>query len=105
MSNFSLWLFVFSFTAAWGQQATIQGVITDPSGAVIPAVKLKVTNRGTSIAVNAETNDQGFYSIPGLVPGGYRVEANGQGFAPSTANLTLNVNQTARLDLVLKVGT
>ena len=49
MSKFSLWLYVFAFSAAWGQQATIQGVFTDPSGAVAPAVKLKVTNRGPAL--------------------------------------------------------
>ncbi len=105
MSKLGLSLFVSLLPAVWAQQATIQGVVTDPSGAVVPGVKLKVTNRGTSITVTAETNEQGFYSIPGLVPGGYHVEANRQGFALSSANLTLNVNQTARFDLVLKVGT
>jgi outer membrane receptor protein involved in Fe transport len=91
---------------ALAQQATIQGVVTDPSEAFIPGVKVTATNTATGVAIPAQTNDQGFYSIPGLVPGSYRVEATADGFAPAVvSNLTLNVDQTARVDFALKVGT
>ena len=76
-----LLILALSFTAR-SQQATVQGVVTDPSNAAVPDVKVTVTNTATGVALSARTNAQGFYSIRGLVPGSYRVDANVAGFAP-----------------------
>lgn len=99
------WLLALVMTAA-GQQATVQGVVSDPSGAAVPEAAVVVTNRATGVAVSALTNREGLFSAPGLVPGAYRVEVSAVGFAPAVLNeLVLNVNQTARADFALKVGT
>ena len=99
-----LLILALSFTAL-SQQATVQGVVTDPSNAAVPDVKVTVTNTATGVALSAQTNAQGFYSIPGLVPGSYRVDANVAGFAPAVASgLTLNVDQVARIDFALQIG-
>ncbi len=88
------------------QQATVQGVVTDPSNSVIPDAQVQVANMATGVALKATTNAQGFFSIPGIVPGTYRVEVTAGGFAPAVReNLTLNVNQIARVDVTMKVGT
>ncbi|HTM48743.1 MAG TPA: TonB-dependent receptor [Bryobacteraceae bacterium] len=98
-------LAAFLAPALFAQQATIRGVVTDSSRAVIPKVKVTVTNKTTSVSQTIETNDSGVYVAPFLSPGPYRVEASKPGFATvSQDNLKLDVEQTARVDFTLQVG-
>ena len=90
---------------AVAQQASVQGVVTDSSGASVPSAKISVRNVRTGLQQVVETNAQGFYSVPFLVPGVYEVAAAAQGFSPQTrTNLQLDVNMTARADFALAVG-
>jgi hypothetical protein len=92
--------------AAFGQsQGTIQGVVTDDSGAVIPGAQVVVKNDATGVAVSRSTNEVGFYSAPGLNPGSYSVTASSEGFSTAQrTNISLEVAQTLRLDIQLNVG-
>src|SRR5262245_39095592 len=88
------------------QQGTVQGVVIDASGAAVPATKITVRNVSTQVAQTVETNKEGFYSIPFLVPGPYEVTANATGFSLQTrTGLQLNVNMTARVDFTVAIGT
>jgi hypothetical protein len=58
----------------------IQGIVTDPSGAVVPAVTITLTNVNTGVTQTAETNATGSYYFPNLPPGKYKVEAKATGF-------------------------
>ena len=69
---------------AFGQGfGTIVGTITDPTGAVVPAAKIRATDEATSISRETVTNGQGYYVIPSLRPSAYTVTVNAGGFAPS----------------------
>jgi Carboxypeptidase regulatory-like domain len=99
-------IFLAASGAAFGQNSGIQGVVTDPSGAYVPAVAITVTNLATGVANAAKTNDQGYYSVPFLAPGTYKVEAMLAGFAPlNRMDLKVDVDQIARVDFVLRIGT
>jgi hypothetical protein len=98
-------LVVLGAASCFAQQATVQGVVSDASGALIPAAKISVRNVNTGTTQSVETNTQGFFSIPFLVPGVYEVSAAAQGFSPQTrTGLQLDVNMTARVDFTLAVG-
>lgn len=78
----------------------------DASGAVVPSAKITVRNVNTGVAQSTETNTEGFYSIPFLVPGTYDVTATLTGFSPQTrSGLPLDVSMTARVDFTLAPGT
>jgi outer membrane receptor protein involved in Fe transport len=84
---------------------TINGTVTDPSGAVVPNAQVVVTNTGTQIGTTVTTSAQGFYSVPNLPAGTYGVTASAPGFSSSVANnidLTVGAQQT--VNLALKVG-
>jgi hypothetical protein len=90
---------------AQGSSATVTGVITDSSGAVIPKTHVVITNVGTNIPHEAETGSAGEYTIPLLTPGEYRIKVDIQGFkAIVQSGITLQVAQTARLDFKLEPG-
>jgi hypothetical protein len=90
---------------ASAQQATVQGVVSDASGASVPSASVLVRNVNTGVQQIVQTNAQGFYSAPFLVPGTYEVTGSAQGFAAQTRkNLQLDVSMTARVDFTLAVG-
>jgi hypothetical protein len=91
--------------AVYGQTlGTITGVVTDPSGAVVPNASVTVTNTATNASRNTVTNSEGLYSFPSLVPGPYAVKVEISGFRSATSKLELQVQQTARVDITLQVG-
>jgi hypothetical protein len=94
--------------ALWPQNsstAEIVGTVTDPSGAVIPHTTVKITNTTTGTHTQATTNMAGVYDAPFLDPGPYTVEFQSTGFQTVIrAGIQLQLNQTARVDAQLKVG-
>jgi hypothetical protein len=85
---------------------TIQGVVADNSGAVIPGATVTVRNVDTGVESRRTTNAVGFYAVPALNPGRYTVTCAAQGFATKEyPGLRLEVNQTSRLDCSLNLGT
>jgi Carboxypeptidase regulatory-like domain/TonB dependent receptor len=100
-------LFLFCCTPiAFSQTAQVTGQVSDPEGAVIPGTKVIATNRGTGLKVESITNENGYYTIPLLPPGNYQVTVEKPGFKPiSRSGITLQVDQVARLDFKLEIGT
>ena len=88
-------------------QATgsIAGIVTDPSGGVMPGVTIEVTNSATNQVRTAVTGPDGYYSVPLLQPGPYEVKATLAGFRTFLRQgVTVTVESTARVDLQLAVG-
>src|SRR5215472_1290226 len=84
---------------------SIIGVVTDPSGALIPNASVTVTNTSTNVARATTSNTAGLYSFPDLVPGTYDVKVVATGFDTTVKpNILLQVQQTARVDFALNVG-
>jgi hypothetical protein len=98
---------VLNVSAAWGQEvtATITGTVSDPSGAAIAGatVTAKEVSRGT--VSTATTNEVGIYRILQLPVGTYDLRVEKQGFQTALIPaFTLVLNQTARVDVSMKVG-
>lgn len=88
------------------ESATLTGVVTDSTGRVIPGVTVRAVNEGTAIEVTTTTNGEGRYVFSNLRPGSYRVVASVAGFKQFVSSgVVLQVNQAARLDIELTVGT
>src|SRR5213078_89375 len=110
MSNRCVWcilsIVVLSVLPALAQtQASISGVIHDPSGAVIPGATVTVTNPATNLVRTAISNEAGVYNFPVLQPGKYNIKVELPGFRTITQNdVELQVQQSARLDFTLQVG-
>src|SRR5262250_3827849 len=99
-------LFLLGVLPAIAQtEATISGVIHDPSGAVIPGVTVTVTNPATNFVRAAVSNEAGVYNFPVLQPGIYNIKVELPGFRTIEQNdVELQVQQSARIDFVLQVG-
>jgi len=97
---------IFMVVPLHGQTAsgTVTGTVTDPSGAILPNIKVIATNTDTGGVRTTVTNSTGFFSIPAVPPGPYRVEATANGFEKDSSNIDLAVGQTLNVDFKLKVG-
>ncbi len=94
-------------TAVPAQQPTAQitGIITDSSGAVVPAAQIKVVNTETGMHWEAQSNESGNYAFSNLRPGNYEITVSRDGFATvNRGGINLVISQVARLDFSLKVG-
>ncbi|HLJ13045.1 MAG TPA: TonB-dependent receptor [Bryobacteraceae bacterium] len=92
---------------SWAQTVTaaITGKITDPTGAAVAGAKVTATDveRGTQWPTT--TNAAGVYNLPRVPIGTYNVKVEKEGFTTATqSNLTLQLDQIARLDFQLQVG-
>src|SRR6266567_1504205 len=98
-------LMSFAACLVAGPTATLTGRVTDPSGGVIPGVKVEVTNVETNVTFPGETNAEGLYNIPNLPPGTYRVIL--QKFAFQTIvkpDVELHVQDVISLNFSMEVG-
>src|SRR6266566_4391732 len=85
--------------------ASISGVITDSTGAVIPGIEATATQQETQFTRSAVGDETGHYRIDFLPLGIYRIDVTTPGFKKfSQAGIVLDVNRNARVDAVLEVG-
>ena len=90
---------------ARAQQATIVGTVTDPSGAVLPNVKITLTNVESNAVKTFFTNEAGQYVAPDLKIGHYHMKAELQGFKTADhENLVVQVGARDRLDFQMQIG-
>jgi carboxypeptidase family protein len=87
------------------QEASIVGTVTDPSGSVMPNVKITITNAETGLSHTITTNDAGQYVVPDLHIGHYTVKAEASGFKTAEKkDVVLTVGDRTRLDFQMQVG-
>src|SRR5467141_3390006 len=85
--------------------ASIKGIVTDPSGAPVPAATVTTKNTETATARNAITDDAGRYQIVWLAVGQYEVAVTKPGFQEAIrSGIRLVVGQEASVDLKLQVS-
>ena len=83
---------------------TIVGTVSDPSGAVVPGVRIRVTNVATNEQRSFITNESGNFEVNNLFPGPYVLEGEMTGFAVyRREGLQLAANQNIRADFTLEV--
>src|SRR5690349_15521629 len=65
---------------AFAQTGQITGQVSDPTGARVPAASVTVANIGTGVSSETSTNVDGYYTVPFLPPGDYRISVSKGGF-------------------------
>ncbi|MCU1258244.1 MAG: hypothetical protein JWO80_1129, partial [Bryobacterales bacterium] len=108
--HLSLWIVcatVFLCGLVVGQEvtATINGIVTDPSGGAVVGAKVTAKDLDRGTVSQTTTNGDGFYTFPRLPIGRYELRVESPGFqAMVQSGILLQLNQNARIDFQLKVG-
>lgn len=98
---------LFAATSLWSQsfEATVVGTVKDAQGAAIPGATVTITEDATGHTQNTTTNGQGDYTLLQLRPASYTITFSANGFRTYTQkNLVLETSQTARVTVVLQIG-
>ncbi len=102
-------LFVLSLSlSAWAQSTvgtgSIQGAVTDPTGAVVPGAKVMISNKATAAVIHVTASSGGNYSTGPIQPGDYIVRVEAKGFKTMNLPVTVQVGNTATANLQMQVG-
>jgi len=100
-------LFTLLCTAVWAQlyTSTVSGVITDPSGAVIPNTQAKLVDEQKGFSFTALSDTTGRYLFRSVPPGSYKLTVNAQGFQPQEqTGVKVDINQNVAINFSLQVG-
>lgn len=88
-----------------GGTGSVQGTITDPSGAAIPTATVTATNVATNTKTVQQTTEAGFYSIAALPAGQYTLTVSATGFQSVTQeNVVVDALAVVTINLSLQVG-
>ena len=94
-----------SHSYAQDTNAALSGTVMDTSGAAVPGAKLTLTNAATGFQSTFLSDKAGQFTFRNLTPGTYNLETTAAGFSSSVQKgLELSINQTARADVQLTVG-
>jgi hypothetical protein len=85
-------------------QGSIQGTITDATGAVVADATVTITNKSTGQVVVQTTNSSGAYNSGGLLPADYQVRVEAKGFRTLDVLITVQTTVTASGNFRLEVG-
>jgi len=98
--------FLLLLPAAWSQYgSSIQGVVTDQTGATVNGAKVTAVNESTNVARDTVSDAAGFYRISALQPGTYSVIVDASTFRKETTPGVIVAAETIRgLNLTLQPG-
>src|ERR1700685_1966197 len=103
-----IWLapvFAFCASVAFCQNAELSGLIQDPSHSGVSGAEVTIRNEQTGGRRNTSSNASGFYSLPALGPGLYRISIRAIGFETIVREgIKLETGENARLDFSLRLG-
>lgn len=88
-----------------GGTGSLQGTVTDPSGAVVAGASITVTSTSTNAAFTQKSTDAGLYSLAAVPPGAYTITVTAPGFQKLTQqNITVDALSVATVNLTLTLG-
>ena len=105
LSAIFLAFFAVPLVQAQTTNATVNGLVLDSSGAVVPGAAVQAINDGTNIVHPTTTNNEGVYSLPNLPPGRYHMQVSKPGFKTLIKpDIILNVQDARAVNFTLEVG-
>ncbi len=100
-----LFLLLPVLAPAQSQNSSVNGTITDSTGAVMANVDMLLTSTDRNTTATAKSSSDGLYTFPNVVPGNYELQAKAAGFRPFTQRgITTAIGQVVHVDVKMEVG-
>ena len=101
----SLFVFTLASFAQFSQRGSINGVVTEASGAVVPHASVTLLDLGRNQTSTATSDASGHYEFPQLLPGNYQVSVETSGFKKSLSSpLVVSPQSEVRCDVQLQLA-
>lgn len=108
--NRGLGLFLYlvlaaSLSVAQSSDGTISGIVLDPSGGVIVGADILIINNATGAEYPGRANGEGYYVVPNIPPGTYRIQVSNSGFKTIIKpDILIHVQDALAINFTLPVG-
>ncbi len=94
-----------SLLCAQAGRGSISGLVTDQTGAIVPAAKVTAEEKGTGVKLSTLTTGAGLYTFVSLTPGSYQITASANGFQTVVRKaVRVTVDQGSTVNFSLPVG-
>ncbi len=97
--------FLFGVNAFPQGSATLNGVVVDPSGAVLPGARIEIAETGTGLAREVTAGEDGRFVAAALRPSEYTVTTEAPSFRTDVSRVTLLADQNRTIRIELAIGT
>lgn len=104
VAAFSLLVFASGRLRAQTATGSIIGTVTDPSGAVVPDVRITIRSVSTGLTLTRTTTSTGTFSVASLEPGDYLLSFQAKGFSGGKMQVSVRVGETMNGDFSLELG-
>src|SRR5271156_71420 len=97
---------LFKNTApAQSPTGTVSGIVLDPSGGAIAGAEVLIVNDATAVQYPGKTNSEGYYVVPNIPPGTYRIQVSNSGFKTIIKpDIVIHVEDALAINFTLPVG-
>jgi hypothetical protein len=108
--NRGVWLLVCLFLAATlsvaqSPNGTVSGIVLDPSGGVIVGANVVIINNATGVEYPGKANGEGYYVVPNIPPGTYRIQVSNTGFKTIIKpDIVIHVEDALAINFTLPIG-
>jgi hypothetical protein len=91
--------------AAQSPTGTVSGIVLDPSGAAIAGAEVLIVNDATAVQYPGKANGEGYYVVPNLPPGAYRIQVSNSGFKTIIKpDIVIHVEDALAINFTLPIG-
>jgi hypothetical protein len=98
-------LLVVSLSVAQSPNGTISGIVLDPSGGVIVGADVLIINNATGVQYPGKANSEGYYVVPNIPPGTYRIQVSNSGFKTIIKpDIVIHVEDALAINFTLPIG-
>ena len=94
-----------SLSFAQSPNGTISGIVLDPSGGVIVGADVLIINNATGVQYPGKANSEGYYVVPNIPPGNYRIQVSNSGFKTIIKpDIVIHVQDALAINFTLPIG-
>ena len=108
--NRGVWLLVCLFlvasvSVAQSPNGTVSGIVLDPSGGLIVGADVLIINNATGVQYPGKANSEGYYVVPNIPPGTYRIQVSNSGFKTIIKpDIVIHVEDALAVNFTLPIG-
>lgn len=96
---------VASLSVAQSPNGTVSGIVLDPSGGVIVGANVLIINNATGVEYPGKANSEGYYVVPNIPPGTYRIQVSSSGFKTIIKpDIVIHVEDALAINFTLPIG-
>src|SRR5258708_5766963 len=94
-----------SVSVAQSPNGTISGIVLDPSGGLIVGADVLIINNATGVQYAGKANSEGYYVVPNISPGTYRIQVSNSGFKTIIKpDIVIHVQDALAINFTLPIG-